>query len=414
MNHQMEASAVGSKFILLIILFMTFERVYAQSDYLIQGRVIDAKTSQPIPFATLSVANGQVSNQTNSTGYFMLNIPKTLKLDTLRLMALDYQLTEIPLPTLSAGDSIIRLNAAQAQSLPLDVYVSLDKPFQARDTLLKAVAVIAKNYANRPTLLHGFYRESIKEAQSDLCVSYAEGLIDVYKPSYYFTKKSDQLHFIKGRRKPLTAFTIPVLTPGPWASNMLDIVKYQEFLFRNGKLNKDYAFALTGRTLIGGQPVYIISFSPRSHDAASGYFAGKLFLVTGSLAIIRAEYELADRGLALLNKSQNSRVYSTTLQKRVYTANYTRFDNRWSFHSGSIENTFTSTSSDLPFQSRIDFVVTNRQSEHVEPFKTGEQADYSKMNMVLFDKTNDAFWDGESYIVPARSLPPLISGAGTP
>ena len=115
---------------------------------------------------------------------------------------------------------------------------------------MKAVASIAKNYTQKPTLLRGFYREIIEKQEPEVYVSYTEGLIDVYKPSYYFTKKDDQIHFVKGRRKPLTTFNIPVLTPGPWVSNMLDIVKYQDFLFRNGRLNKNYVFSLSGRTVL--------------------------------------------------------------------------------------------------------------------------------------------------------------------
>ena len=416
MSDQPQLNAIVSKGVLLAMLLANSLRLCAQSDQIIQGRFVDAATGRPLPFVTLSVADGQVSNETNAEGYFRLNVPKQFTQDTLTLMAVNYQLTQRPLMELTPTDSIFRLNAIlfQAQASTTDTYFSLERSFQVRDTLLKAVAAIAKNYSGRPTLLHGFYRETIREQQNDLCVSYAEGLLDIYKPSYYFPKKDDQIHFIKGRRKPLTTYTVSVLTPGPWACTMLDIVKYQDFLFRNGKLNENYAFDLAGRTVIGDQPVYGIDFKPRSPSVAGGYFTGKLFLTMGSLAIIRAEYELTEQGLSFLNRSQYAQVYSTNLQKRKYVVSYTKFANRWSFQSGSVENTFTFNSTATPFQSRVDFVVTRRRVENVKSFRANEQVNFVKMPMQSFDKTSTTFWDGENQLLPTYPLPPLITGSTHP
>lgn len=357
------------------------------------------------------MAGGQLSNETNRDGYFRLNLLNQLRQDTLVVTTIDYQLAKIPLSTASSTNCIIRLNAVSTQSenTAIDIYFSLDRPFQARDTLLKAVASIAKNYTQKPTLLHGFYRETIEKQEPDFCTSYTEGLIEVYKPSYYFTKKDDQIQFVKGRRKPLTTFSIPVLIPGPWVSNMLDIVKYQEFLFRNGTLNKQYIFTLAGQNAIGNQPVYIIGFRPRTAYATGGYFSGKLFLTIESLAIIRAEYELTEQGLGLLNKSGYAQVYSTTLKKRIDTANYIPFGNHWSFHSGSVENRFIYKSPDPPFLSRVGFVVIRRESENIKPFTAGEQVVYNKLPMQSFDQTDDTFWNGENQLLPTYPRPALIA-----
>ncbi|GAB3774884.1 carboxypeptidase-like regulatory domain-containing protein [Spirosoma horti] len=387
-----------------------------QTGHTIHGQVVDASTGEPIPFVTLSVNNGEVSNETNRDGYFKLVLPPQLKSATLLINSINYQTRQVPLLQVTANDTIFRLNTFPEVSPPTDSYFSMERPFQTRDTLLKAVASIAKNYTRKPTVLHGFYRETIQQQQPDVYISYAEGLIDIYKPPYSFTKKSDQIRFIKGRRKPLATFKIPVLTPGPWSSNMLDIVNYQEFLFRNGQLNKEYIFELAGRTMTSGQSVYIINFKPRRHHGANAYFVGKLFLLQGSLAIVRAEYELAEQGLALLNKSQNMQIYSTRLRKRSYRANYTKFGDYWSFQSGSIENSFSSVETGSLFQSRIDIVVTRRQERDVttQPFDADQQADYSKMRMESFDKTNDTFWDGENYLLPTRPLPELITKSTSP
>lgn len=416
MIHRFQSSAIVTKGVLLIVLLVISMRICAQPDSIIRGRVVDATTGQPLSFVTLSVADGQVSNETNADGYFRLNLLKQFRQDTLKLMAINYQLTQLPLITLTPTDSIIRLNALpfQVQTASTDTYFSLERPFQVRDTLLKVVASIAKNYSGRPTLLRGFYRETIREQSNNRCVLYAEGLIDVYKPSYYFPKKEDQIRFIRGRRKPLTTFTVSILTPGPWAGTMLDIIRYQGFLFRDGKLNEEYDFELAGQTVIGGRPVYTIGFSPRSPSTTSGYFTGKLYLVIGSLAIIRAEYEVTEQGLSLLNKSQYTQANSTSLQKRNYVVSYTKSAHKWSFQSGSVENVFTYNSADIPLLSRVDMVITHRQVENVKPFQTNEQINFVKMPIQSFDKTSATFWDSENYLIPTQPLPPLIINSNNP
>lgn len=415
MSYSTKAGAFAGS-IWLVVQLACSGTGYGQPDYTIRGKVVDAATGQPLPFVTLSVGEGRFSNETNRDGYFKLTVPKQRKLDTLNLTAVNYPLTQVPLRKLSSTDTIIRLTAFPTTASVTDTYFSLEKSFQARDTLLKTVAAIVKNYTRKPTLLHGFYRETIYKQNPGICVSYAEGLIDIYKPAYAFTKKIDQVRFIKGRRKPQTTFNIPVLTPGLWASYMLDIVKYQEFLFRNGKLNKDYIFESTGQTVIGGQAVYIINFKPRSRYVASGYFMGELFLEKNSLAIVRAEYDLSDQGLALLNKSPNSQVYSTRLGKRSYVVNYTKFGDYWSFQSGSIENSFSHIPSASTYQARIDVVVTRRQEEKgdVKPFNVSQQADYSKLRMASFDKDSALFWGEENYLLPTLPLPKLIAEPTTP
>ncbi len=410
MDNNPQLNAIISLLVSLALLLVNPLSIYAQTDYVVQGQVVDAETQKPLPYVTLSIADGQISSTTNKDGNFLLKIPQHLKRDTLRITALNYLMDQQSLIELGGTNSIIRLNSAlsQSQTSITNQYANPNPAFQVRDTLLKAIALIAKNYTNKPTLLHGFYREVIEKLQPRICVSYAEGVIDVYKPSYYFTKKNDQIHFVKGRRKPLTTFTVPVLTPGPWVSNMLDIVKYEEFLFRDGSLNKDYIFNLVGSTVIGDQSVYVISFNPISLQINGGYFAGRLFLTTSSLAIIRGEYGLTEQGLNIINKSSHAQVYSTKLEKRSYTVNYTKFGDRWSFHNGSVENTFTDQGLTSSFESRVDFVVTHRQSDNVKPFRPKEIAIYNRLSMQAFDTTNDDFFSEENYIMPIVPKPSLL------
>ncbi len=107
-------------------------------------------------------------------------------------------------------------------------------------------------------------------------------------------------------------------------------------------------------------------------------------------------------------------MYSAELTKRAYVATYTKFEDRWSFQGGSVENTFVHKPSDAPLRSRIDLVITHRQSDGIRPFRAAELADYTKLAMQAFDKTDTVFWQGENYLIPVRPMPALVSGSSNP
>jgi hypothetical protein len=56
----------------------------------ITGRVVDAKTKEPIPFASLGLLNAGADTLANENGYFQLLEPSVFKQDSLVLMTLGY------------------------------------------------------------------------------------------------------------------------------------------------------------------------------------------------------------------------------------------------------------------------------------------------------------------------------------
>ncbi|MBO0951683.1 hypothetical protein [Fibrella forsythiae] len=400
MNASMTCRFCG----LLLAFLLLQATVGAQPGQSVQARVVHTATGRPLSGVTLSVADGALGSATNADGYFQIRLPASLQHDTLLVTAVNFRSVRLPLAGWPAAVVAIQLDsvASRPQRLETDAYFSLSRPFSARDTILKAVARIARNYSDVPTLLRGFYRETIKPEQSETYALYAEGLVDVYKPSYYFVKQDDQIRFVKGRRKPLTRLTIPVLSPGPWVSTMLDVVKYQEFLFRNGRVNTDYVFNQTGEATLDGQPVHIISFAPRSTSILTAYFTGRLFVTAGKLAIVRAEYSLTPKGLSVLNKSGYAQVYKTEMLQRTYVATYTSWQNRWSLQSGSISTAVRQVASGTRYEGQIDFAVTHREPATIKPFSAAEQADFRKLPMQLFNETDTTFWAGETILTPLQ------------
>ena len=128
MGYQSLSTTLVFKGLVLITLLASSIRVPAQSNFSIQGQVIDAKTGQPLPFVALSVANGQLSNEANRDGYFRINLPDQLRQDTLLVTTTDYQQAKIPLSTVPQTDYVIRLTPHLTQREPTtaDTYFSLN------------------------------------------------------------------------------------------------------------------------------------------------------------------------------------------------------------------------------------------------------------------------------------------------
>ena len=166
MGYQSAINILISGGISLAILLATSTGTFAQSDFTVQGRIVADKTDQPLPFVTLSVGDGQMSSETNRDGYFRLTLPVQFSEDSLVITTVGYKLMELPLSAITPTNPVIRLIAypVQSESVASNTYFSLAQPFQARDTLLKAIASIAKNYTQKPTLLRGFLPGNYREA----------------------------------------------------------------------------------------------------------------------------------------------------------------------------------------------------------------------------------------------------------
>jgi hypothetical protein len=83
---------------LLVILFLFCWAPFisqAQQEGRITGRVVDEKTQDPIPFASINLRDEQTGALTNEYGYFQLAMPTKVTEDSIIVMALGYRRTAL-------------------------------------------------------------------------------------------------------------------------------------------------------------------------------------------------------------------------------------------------------------------------------------------------------------------------------
>ncbi|MEJ5995347.1 carboxypeptidase-like regulatory domain-containing protein [Pedobacter sp. Du54] len=130
---------------LLIAMFSTLLK--AQT---LQGKVIDSKTAEPIPFVSIGIIGTNTATVTNENGEFVLKVEKfPIKL---RFSHVSYLILETPISE-AQNALTIRLSAA-AINLN-EVVIRADEGKK----LLKSALEKAKQYLNTPFYANAFYRQ---------------------------------------------------------------------------------------------------------------------------------------------------------------------------------------------------------------------------------------------------------------
>ena len=71
------------KTFLFLFAFLLFIPVL-NAQYILQGRIIDALTKEPLPFVNVGVLKKEIGTVSNEDGFFFLEVPDVFAKETLR------------------------------------------------------------------------------------------------------------------------------------------------------------------------------------------------------------------------------------------------------------------------------------------------------------------------------------------
>lgn len=148
-------------------------------DITISGRVTDAETKEPLPFASVWIKNKTIGTITNAQGDFDFHIPAEFRNETLVVSMLGYNDFESGVNLLNTDEPLhVRLESSLVLLNELVVRDSLT----GGDILQHALSRIEDNYPMEPFLMEGFYRD-IKKVGGTY-ISLLEAAVDIYDESY--------------------------------------------------------------------------------------------------------------------------------------------------------------------------------------------------------------------------------------
>ncbi len=174
-------------YILLISLLFLTKNVVSQN------YVFDLNNKKPIESVHILYNNNGLI--TNEDGYF--EIPKEKKIDSIFLSHISFKSKWIIFSDIKKNDTIY----LQESIISLDEVIV--NSFKAKDTILKAIHNIDKNYLNKPHNSFGFYRQSLQEDSKGIEIvevdftSYIENKNSVYSTKITNARRTKKYSKIK-------------------------------------------------------------------------------------------------------------------------------------------------------------------------------------------------------------------------
>ncbi|MGE5348083.1 MAG: carboxypeptidase-like regulatory domain-containing protein, partial [Actinomycetota bacterium] len=219
----------------------------------IGGKIVDAETNEPLPYATIGISHRGRGTVTNFNGDFILRISEECLEDTLTVSYVGYVNRLLPVKSLPGNMMTIKMDR---DYIPIPEII-----IRAQDPLLilrKTISSAASNYGTTPAVLTGFYREGVyrkKEPQI-----YSEAVVRIYKSPYARSLQNDQIKIIRSRKiENLEAKdTLAVrLKAGLSATLSLDGMRHL-FDFLDPQSFDTYDYHLRDIVTIDGQTAFVI------------------------------------------------------------------------------------------------------------------------------------------------------------
>lgn len=150
------------KFLFIILVFSVFNSI-AQNTYLIKGKITDAITHDPVPFAAVSLKNSTFGQNTDFEGNFSLILPKITS-DSLLISCMGYATKSYFIFRDSTTQTLnIQLKPTEILLHEVKVYASGENP--AYKIIRKAVAAKSENNYKK---LDGFDYKSYNKIEVDI------------------------------------------------------------------------------------------------------------------------------------------------------------------------------------------------------------------------------------------------------
>lgn len=251
----------------------------------LHGRVLDAQTGNPLPWASIRIANSKVGVSTNMDGVFRIRLPEQYANDTLVFSYLGYSFRMLPVDLLRQGFVDVALEM---------MYVSLQEIvisyFDPKEVLHKALAARADNYNTRAVNFLSFYREGV--SSDEHLLSYSEAVVREYVPDFMGGEAVQNVvlksrKVVNNNRRDTLIFK---LKAGLQSAIDLDVVRnLPDFL--DPEYFDDYQYTASGLMYSGSSTAYVIDFEQKSH-VREALHKGSIYVDQKSFAIVSIEFQL--------------------------------------------------------------------------------------------------------------------------
>jgi len=179
-----------------MVIFSGASPVWAQQTkdfFTVKGVVKDNRSGKTLEYVNISVAGTNVGTITNTNGEFSIKIKDSLNAKNVIVSHIGYITSKFSVNGKSEEGIIVQLTP-QPNLLDEITIRAID----AKLLVERAIAKIEQNYSANPSLLSGFYRETIRKRKNYINVS--EAIVEIYKTPYSDGLNRDLIQIYKGRK----------------------------------------------------------------------------------------------------------------------------------------------------------------------------------------------------------------------
>jgi hypothetical protein len=377
---------------------------------IIKGIVRDKLTRDPLPFASVGVAEGQVGTVTNSDGYFTLRLPQKYLSGFLLISHLGYLSQQIPVSLMDQQEVLIELDRRV-----ISIQEVLIRYIDPLSLITKSIDQRKVNNSHDPVYLTSFYREGVYK--NDRIINFSEAIFLVYKSSYEYDEAHDQVKLLKSRKIQNLAQDDTVqlkLKAGILTGLQLDIMKtLPDFLEEEFFMNYDYTYS--DLLSYNEKDVFALTFKPKPERVESIY-SGTLYIDKDNFALLGADFRIDDSRLekAAWNLVQKkSRKLIVKFVKATYSVNYSNYNGKYYLnHIRSdlhIRTRLRGHFSGDDFHTFLEIATCKIDTVNVTRFSKQEEL---KPGIIFSDRVytyDDDFWGMYNTITPETKLNEALS-----
>lgn len=376
-----------------------------------KGSVVEIGTNKPLALASIAIEATNISTVSNTEGEFLLKVPKSMANGNVVFSFLGYENKVVPIQQLEKDRNKIELKVSFTQLSGVNLNAPKDAEAIVREVLLRK----GENYTGDNMVMTAFYRETIKKRRKN--VSLSEAVVNIYKTPY-FSNRNDAMKLFKARKNTDYSKLDTValkLQGGPFNTLYVDIMKYPEFIFVDGKVD-EYEFKFERSTYIDDRLIYVINFN-QLPAIRNPLYKGKLYIDVENRSLKSAVYELniTNRALAsrlfVRKKPAKVDVWPTEVAYRV---DYRQKNGKWYYSYSNVLMEFKVDWKGKLFNSvysmAAEMAITDWKKNPTGELPNNKEK--IKKSIILSDEnigfTDPNFWGEYNIIEPEKSIESAI------
>lgn len=378
---------------LIMVLFSVIGSVKAQETgrITIKGRITDASTGEPVPFANLGVVGTIAGVASDMDGEFELQLPGTYADKTIRVSVVGYGPYDIKVADAAAREEGLKIALQPITYAIRQVDVNAQS-LVYRKMLKEAAENIGRNYFAKPYNYRGYFQYQLSGDATRQ--SSNEAVVTVYDSKGYNRSNTEtafkELHYkyneVRRSEEPKS-----VLDGLTYFDDILtaDIVRHTRNVLDVDNI-RDYRLSNKGRLLFEGDSVQVIgyevekpSLSTTGSEGASKC-SGEIYINLKDYAVLKNTMNITASDYSRLGRNLiPAGDYKTGPVKMTVTTNYKKLESRY-FLSG-ITIAYTYGEGEDKISGKMQYVTTQANDRNPEAI-TGRMY-YEDI------QTNPKFWD---------------------